>query len=706
MTDNLAATTPADVVMSDGRIAVIRQLESGDRAALQSLHDDVSDDAFRLRFFTAGRASGHAYVEHLFASGDAICLVAILNDRIVAAATAEPLDPTSAEIAFLVADSERGLGLGSLLVEHLTARCRDAGIDRLVAEVLWENRLMLEVFDNAGFGCTRTDEGDMVRLDMLTEMSPESLTAADSREAQAESRSLAATLHPQVVAVVGVKSDGTGIGHAVLVSVKQGGFTGTLTLVHPVLTSMEGVPAYRHLTEIPAQVDLAIIAVPAEHVLEVLRDAIRANVRGVVVISSGFSEMDAAGKEAQRAIVRLARDNGIRLIGPNCLGILINDPAVRLNATFTRSQPPPGGLALASQSGGVGIVLLDTATALGLGVHTFISLGNKADVSGNDLLSAWLNDPSVTAAALYLESFGNPRKFARIAYRFSRAKPLLAVVGGRSLGGRRAGRSHTGAAAPSSAGTAALLARAGVISCRGTEDLSATALLLASEPLPQGPRVGIISNAGGIAVLAADAADDAGLIVPAFSAGLQATMTSFVSGTVGISNPVDIGAGGSAVALEASAEAVLASGEVDAVVVVVVATVLTDTERVLAALAAARTMHLDVPLLVVMMGAQEPATPAHPNLTIFRNYQVALEALSRAAARAQWLALPEAQTIVPESRALDIDRARAVRQQALALLAGSEAPGCLIPTALSLFRNRKPGSSSPSVSSATPCSAP
>ena len=260
--------------------------------------------------------------------------------------------------------------------------------------------------------------------------------------------------------------------------------------------------------DLPAPVDLAIIAVPAASVLSAVADAAEAGVPTAVVISSGFQELGAEGARLQRELAALARAHSIRVVGPNCLGVISNHPEIQLNATFTRVLPPDGGVAVATQSGGVGIVLADLARELGLGIGWLVSLGNKVDVSGNDLLAAWTDDPRVSAAALYLESFGNAPKFARIARRFSERKPLLAVVGGRSDGGRRAGASHTAAAATPAIGVAALFAQAGVIECDGAEDLAEAALLLTREPLTAGPRVGIVSNAGGMGVLAADAATD------------------------------------------------------------------------------------------------------------------------------------------------------------------------------------------------------
>lgn len=254
-------------------------------------------------------------------------------------------------------------------------------------------------------------------------------------------------LRPETVAVLGVRRDGTGTGAAILGSIRRGGFAGRVYVAHPSATDFGGTPAYRSLVEIPEHIDLVVLAVPAARVLDAMADAVRAGVSSVVVVTSGFAEVGPEGARLEQRLRRLAREHDIRLVGPNCLGVMANDAEVRLNATFAHVSPPPGGLAIASQSGGVGIVLLDLARGLDLGVRSFVSLGNKADVSGNDRLAAWLHDPEVSAAALYLESFGNAPKFARLAARFAGRKPLLAVIGGRSSGGRRAGASHTAPAA-------------------------------------------------------------------------------------------------------------------------------------------------------------------------------------------------------------------------------------------------------------------
>jgi acyl-CoA synthetase (NDP forming) len=463
-------------------------------------------------------------------------------------------------------------------------------------------------------------------------------TLADARDFRAESRSLAPMLHPTSIAVVGARSDGTGIGATVLRSIVEAGFTGRVVAVHPRAEALGGVPTYTSLSDVPDAVDLVVICVPAAHALDVFRDAVAAGVRAAVIVSSGFGELGAEGARMQHDLVALARTHDVRVVGPNCLGLLLNHPDIRLNATFNDVVPPSGGLAVASQSGGVGIVLMDLARELGLGVHTFVSLGNKADVSSNDLLAAWYDDPEVTAAALYLESFGNSAKFARFARRFALRKPLLAVVGGRSVGGSRAGASHTAAAATPGVGVDALFAQAGVIGCRDAEDLARTAVLLTEQPLPAGRRVAIVSNAGGMGVLAADAAADEGLEVPEFSAELQERLAALVNGTTGTTNPVDAGAGVSPQQFAALVDAVLASGEVDAALVLPVATGVTDGSATMPELARARGRNPGIPVLGVPLGGLPDAGPSDSPITTYRTTASALRALGRAVRYAAWLA--------------------------------------------------------------------
>ncbi len=654
---------PADVLLRDGTIAVIRPLDPADLPGLTELHESVSDDNLRLRFFSPSRYAAREYVEHLRDAPETRALVLERDGRICALATAEPVEPGAAEVAFLVADDLHGLGAGSLLLEHLAAACRECGVRRFLAEVLWENRAMLDVFLDAGFAVVRRNEGASVAVEMDTVASAEAVAAADDRECQAETRSLQPLLYPRSVAVVGARADGSGVGAAILRSVVAGGYTGDLHVVHPRARLVEGVTAVRRLTDLPAPIDLVVIAVPSTGVLAALEDAADAAVPAAVIVSSGFGEMGEEGARLQRRILALARRRSIRVVGPNCLGLMCLDPEVRLNATFSGSVPPPGGLAIASQSGGVGIVLADTAQELGLGVASFVSLGNKVDVSSNDLLAAWRDDPRVTAAALYLESFGNAPKFARFARRFAERKPLLAVVGGRSSGGRRAGASHTAAAACPAVAVDALFAQAGVIGCDGADDMAETALLLAEQPLPRGRRIAVLTNAGGTGVLAADAADADGLTVPELSARLRARVARHITGTTGTGNPIDTGAAVPARDLGAIADLLLGSDEVDAVLVLLVATGANDAVAGMHAVAAVRERHPDKPLLLVPMGGLRVSAGGLPGVTTYRNHTAALCALARAARYAEWRAHPATDAV-----AVDRDRAQDARLAAAGLL--------------------------------------
>jgi acyl-CoA synthetase (NDP forming) len=386
--------------------------------------------------------------------------------------------------------------------------------------------------------------------------------------------------------------------------------------------------------ELETPPDLAVVAVPPAQVVDTIAAAGRCGVRAAVVVTSGFAEMGAEGAQVQRELTRVARAHDIRVVGPNCLGLLDNQPDVRLDATFGGELPPPGGLAVASQSGGVGIVLVDTARRIGLGVRHFVSLGNKADVSSNDLLAAWLDDPGVTAAALYLESFGNSAKFARIARRFSERKPLLAVVGGRSGGGQRAGASHTAAAATPAVRVEALFTQAGVIGCSDADDLAQTALLLDGQPLPRGDRVAVLGNAGGIGVLAADALEDAGLDVPPFTDPLRERLTAHVEATLGTSNPIDVGAAGSPATIGHTLEALLGSDEVDSVLCVLVRTRTMDWDGALSSVAAACGRHPGKTVVGVLLGDDEPREV--PGMTLLPTVPSAVTALGHATRYAAW----------------------------------------------------------------------
>ncbi|GAA2121589.1 hypothetical protein GCM10009843_16000 [Nocardioides bigeumensis] len=380
----------ADVLLADGRIAVVRRLRADDGDGVHALHDRVSDESLRLRFFAAGaRSAAHRYVDHVLAQPDQLTLVAEIGGRIVGLATSELVDLDTSEIAFLVADEMQGSGLGTLLLEHLAAAARDKGVRHFTADVLLENRKMLRVLDDAGFDVRRRIDHGEVIVDIDTGMTAALQTAVDDREAYAEAASLRPLLRPASVAIAGVRADGTGVGAAILRAVLEGGYHGAVTVIHPRARSLQGVPAVHSISELDGgAVDLLVLALPAAGCVDLLEQG-TGRVGAAVAISSGFGELGGDGVQLQGRLALAARRSGIRLVGPNCLGVICNDPQVSLNATFSRAMPPPGGLAVASQSGAVGIVLMDLARRLDLGVSCFVSLGNKADVSGNDLLAAW-----------------------------------------------------------------------------------------------------------------------------------------------------------------------------------------------------------------------------------------------------------------------------------------------------------------------------
>jgi acyl-CoA synthetase (NDP forming)/L-amino acid N-acyltransferase YncA len=657
-------SSASDVLLADGTVAVIRPLAPRDLPAVEELHARASDESLRMRFFSAGRGQARVYVDHLRESASTTTLVAELGGVIVGIVTAERVSDGTEEAAFLVDDEVAGRGLGSLLLEHLAASARSREVRHLTAEVLMENRQMLRVFTDAGFDVVRRIEGGVMLLDLDPRATDVFLTAADGREARSEARSLAPLLHPASVAVVGVRRDGTGVGAAVVRSIRADGFRGRIVVLHPSAHTIEGVPAVSSLEAVAEPVDLVVVTVPAEAAVDAVEEAATAGVRAAVVISSGFEELGDRGRELQHEMVSVARRHSMRLVGPNCLGLLVNDPDHPLNATFHLAVPPSGGLAVASQSGGVGLVLLDVARRQGLGVGVFVSLGDKADVSGNDLISAWRDDPTVTAAALYLESFGNARKFARLAREFSERKPLLVVVGGRSTTGGRAGESRPGALAASAVGVEALVAHAGVISCDSAEELAETALVLAEQPRPGGVRMGILSNASGLGLLAADAADGCGMTVPRLSPELSSELAGLLRTTVGTTNPVDVGAAVEAEVLAGATRALLVTDEVDAVLVVLVATALADSHGAVEALVRMRREHPAKPLLVVPLGGIAVPDPGAPGITCLGSALAATRVLARIARYEAWRSAPH-----ESATRSSPDAVRTVRQTARRLLA-------------------------------------
>lgn len=653
---------PVDALAADGSIVRLRPIEPADGPAVRDLHAGVSRRNLYLRFFTENPSSADAYAVHLAApdpEGDRIVLLAEQAGRLVGVGTCERLDAAEGEVSFLLDDDCHGKGIGTLLLEHLAAAALDRGIRVLRADVLSANHEMLHVFRSSGFAERTTSGGAVTEISLDTAVTGPALDRILAREQHAENRSLIPLLAPRSVAVVGAGRKPGGIGHEILNNLIEGGFTGRVHPINPHADEICGLRAYPALADLPGPVDLAVLAVPAAAVRDAVEDCCRAGVRAIVITSAGFGESGDAGRAAQRDLVALARRHGTRIVGPNCLGVVSTAPGIHLNASFAPFSPPAGGLSLASQSGAVGIAVLDHAGRSGLGIADFVSLGNKADVSGNDLLLHWWRDPRTKVIGLYLESFGNPLKFARIARRVGADKPVLVVKGGRSAGGARAGASHTAAAATPDTVLQALFAQSGVIRLDTLPELLEVARLLSDQPLPAGRRLAIVGNAGGAGILAADAAEAAGLVVPALSEHTQAALTAAAPGTAP-TNPVDLGAGADPASLAAALGVLLDAGEVDSVLVAVAATRANDAIEAVRAVGVVAADHPGVPVVVACLGLAEAATLAASqaaHLPVFDFPEPAVRAMGHVAAYAAWRG--RAQGAVPELTGVDVEAAQA-----------------------------------------------
>ena len=620
-------TNGVDALLSDGSVATVRAIVADDLPGLLELHRQASERSRRLRFFTPGLGAADHYARHLVDAADGhLAVVAERDGHLLGVASAEPLPDGAAEVAMFVADDLHHTGVGTLLLEHLATAARNAGQQRFTALVLAENGAMLDVFRHAGFDVhlDRIQFGEVgVHLD-LSGTRPLAAAVAE-RERRAVTASLTPLLAPQSVVVIGASRGSDGAGRAVMHNLNARNFTGKVAAVNPRAVAGEliaGEPVYPSVAEVPWVPDLAVIAVPAAAVAEALEDCGAVGVRGAVVISAGFAEVGNAEEQAE--LVRIAHRHGIRLIGPNCLGVLNTDPEISLDATYARSTPRAtehGGVGLAAQSGALGASVLDAAWQRGIGVSGFVSLGNKADVSGNDMLLYWSGDPRTSVIALYLESIGNPRRFRRIAAEVSRVKPVVALRSGRSAAGARAGASHTAAAATPDASTAALFRDAGVIAAESTEDLIGVAMLLSTQPVPAGRRVVVVGNAGGPGALAADAGHDAGATLPVLSSETVTRLRAAVGSATALQNPVDLGATATPADYAAALAVLNGSGEADALVVIHVATGAQSTSAVVkaieqAALDTGRTTSgadpVPVTIAAAMIGAPPPRAGVLP----------------------------------------------------------------------------------------------
>jgi acyl-CoA synthetase (NDP forming)/GNAT superfamily N-acetyltransferase len=614
----MAGDRSADVLLSDGSTVHLRPIRPADAPAIVDFHSRMSDRTRYLRYFSPYPRIPERDLERFVNvdHADREAFVTLAGDRITAVGRYERLGPDSpdAEVAFVVEDAHQGRGIGSVLMEHLAEAARANGISRFVAEVLPQNGGMLRVFSDFGYQVQRRYEDGVVHLSFPIAPTEKSREVQESREQRTEAKSIARLLAPRGVAVYGASASGQGIGAALLGHLRDGGFTGAIVPVHRSADRVAGLPAYPAAADARVEVDLAVIAVPPDGVTEAVRDAAAAGAGGVVVVSAGFAEAGPEGAAAQRALIETAHRAGLRVVGPNCLGVANTDPAVRLNATLAPALPAAGRVGFFSQSGALGVALLAEADRRGLGLSSFVSAGNRADVSGNDLLQYWQDDPHTDAVLLYLETFGNPRKFARLARRMSRVKPVVAVASATRPPGL-AGDSPS----PDANAVTALFARSGVIRVDTVAELFDVGVLLAHQPLPAGRRVAVVGNSFALSRLAVAACRANGLTVAA-----------------GYPNDISPEAGAHEFA-DALADASVDQA-VDALIVVFAPPLpgqLPSSDADFAAALAGVALAGEKPTVATfLVGHLPPRVPAYPSV------EEAVRALGRVASYADWLRRP------------------------------------------------------------------
>jgi acyl-CoA synthetase (NDP forming)/RimJ/RimL family protein N-acetyltransferase len=665
-----AAPLLADVILRDGRTLRLREPGHPDRDALAAFLERLSAESLRLRFFATLRPEARLVDPYLDPDwrqrGALMGTLAVGSDeRVIALGSYARLrDPLAAEVAFAVADAEHGVGIATRMLEQLARRASSEGIERFVFEILSRNVPMLHVVSGAGFEIARTIGDGVVEVTMSIEPTSTYAERVDARDHVGAAASLARFLDPASVAVYGASARRGTIGGELFRNILAGGFERPVYPVNRTGAPVDGVPGRCTLAGLEPAVELALICVPGDAVIAAAEDALRAGVRSLCVVSAGFAEVGSEGQVLQDRLLALVRAYGARLIGPNCLGVAASGAS--LNATFAAQAPPAGGVGFASQSGALGLAVVEQARGRGLGLSSFVSLGNKADVSSNDLLEYWEDDPATSVVALYLESFGNPRRFGRIARRVARKKPVLALKGGATAAGARAAASHTAALASSDVAVDALFRQAGVQRTRTLSEFLDAAALLSSQPLPQGGRVAIVTNAGGLAILCADACAAAGLELPAPSPGTREALALVLPAEASVENPIDLLGSATSGTFASVLPLLLADPAFDAVCVLFVRPIVATAADVLDAVdAAIEEAGHEKPVVGVFLSAE--SADARPErvtrVARFESPEAAAAALGVAARRAEWLRQPVG--VVPELDDVDRTAARAIAVKAL-----------------------------------------
>jgi acyl-CoA synthetase (NDP forming)/GNAT superfamily N-acetyltransferase len=646
----------AYALLADGSTVEIRPADPADFGAVKAMHEAMSPDNTYMRFFNLSRRAAETEARRICREPRRghVALLALLAGEVVGCASYDALtEPANvAEVAFAVADHMHHRGIATLLLEHLVSYARSHQITVFTAQTLSENTPMLKVFADVGLPVQRHSEDGVIEMTfpLPSEVGGTALdsylNAVAERERSADTASLRHILAPESVVVIGASRRRGTVGRAILDNILTGGYAGRLYVVNPRARQISGEHCLSSVLDLPEPADLAVVAVPAAAVLDVAEQCGRRGVRSVIVITSG---LDTAGCADLLAV---CRRHGMRLFGPNCFGVTV--PAIGLDATFAAQHPKPGVAGLVMQSGGLGIALVDQLTRLGIGISSFASVGNKLDVSSNDMLMWWEQDGVTKLAVLYIESFGNPRKFARTARRVGASMPLLAVEAGRSAAGQRAAASHTAAVATPLVSREALYEQAGVITTRSFGELVETAALLASQPVPAGRTVAIVSNIGGAGVLTADACTDLGLTVHRPHGPTSRRLRALVPDTGAVGGPVDTTAAVSTEKFRQCLELLAADDEVDAMIALVLPTAATGD-----LMAAIQQAEVRVPLTAVVLDQAEsvrliPRSEGDGQIPAYGYPEAAAGAMARAARYGAWRTEPRGQVpSLPDIRTED-----------------------------------------------------
>jgi acyl-CoA synthetase (NDP forming)/RimJ/RimL family protein N-acetyltransferase len=654
-----ATPAPVDVALRDGATVRVRPIAPADERALREFLDGLSVESRWLRFFSAGAnlRGAASYMAGLTPErGGGLIAVAGEPERIVAHAAYVREAPDRAEVAFEVADECQGRGIATVLLAHLSELATADGIETFTAVVLPDNHAMIKVFRDSGFAVDVQPHPGELRIELPAALGDEARARFEERDHIAAVAAVGHILKPASVALIGAS---TREGSAVLANLRSGGYRGRLVVVDP----------RGNVTE---PVDLAVVALPAAAAQDAARECGAAGVRALVVLSAGFAEVGRRGRERQAELLAVCRASGMRLVGPNCVGVLNTSASVALNASFTPVAPPPGRVAFASQSGAFGIAAIAEAARRGLGLSSFVSVGNKADLSGNDFLRYWEDDEDTDVIGLYLESFGNPRRFGQIARRVAARKPVIAVKSARSAAGSRAAASHTGALlAASDATVDALFRHAGVIRAGTVGELFDVAALLSGQPLPGGDRVGIVTNAGGPGIACADACEAAGLSVGPLPTKTRRRLGRRLPLEAATANPVDMVAPASADDYRAVLETLADDASVDAIVAIFVPPLVTRALDVAEAVraASAATRAAGKPLLAVWMAQDDAALATLAgDVPAYGTPEEAIRALAHAVAYARWRRTAGERPEIPG----DVDADAAAATIAAALAEGDE----------------------------------